>query len=89
MHPYRLWRLTSDLSTPLEGAQILAADGKTSLGNVTSGIPSPTLGQNIAMGYVLNGHHKKGTDLLVDVRRKLRPAKIVGMPFVPSKFYRG
>jgi aminomethyltransferase len=72
-----------------EGAQILAEDGRTPLGTITSGIPSPTLGQNIAMGYVLNGHHKKGTSVLVDVRRKLRAAKVVGMPFVPSKFYRG
>lgn len=41
------------------------------------------------MGYVQNGMHKKGTELLVDVRKKLRAAKIVGMPFVPSRFFRG
>lgn len=81
--------LVIDGAPAREGAQIIASDGTTPLGTITSGIPSPTLGQNIAMGYVLNGYHKKGTEVLVDVRKKLRPAKIVGMPFVPSKFYRG
>jgi aminomethyltransferase len=75
--------------TFLEGAQIVSTDGTTPLGVITSGIPSPSLGQNIAMGYVQNGMHKKGTQVLVDVRKKLRSATVVGMPFVPSKFYRG
>lgn len=41
------------------------------------------------MGYIQNGHHKKGNEVLVNVRNKNRPAKISGMPFVPNKFYRG
>lgn len=57
-------------------------------GKITSGIPSPTLGTNIAMGYVLSGHHKKGTDVKVMVRKKLRSAKVKGMPFVEAKYYR-
>jgi aminomethyltransferase len=57
-------------------------------GAVTSGIPSPTLGQNIAMGYVQSGHHKVGTPLQVMVRNKLREATVVKMPFVPVKYYR-
>ena len=60
-----------------------------SAGMVTSGIPSPTLGKNIAMAYVKNGSHKKGTELLVDVRNKLRPAVVTPMPFVPTRYYRG
>lgn len=58
-------------------------------GVVTSGIPSPTLGKNIAMGYVKNGFHKKGTELAVDVRGKQRKAVLTPMPFVPSHYYRG
>ena len=57
-------------------------------GTVTSGIPSPSLGKNIAMAYVKNGSHKKGTQLLVDVRNKLRPAVVTPMPFVPTRYYR-
>ena len=58
-------------------------------GTVTSGIPSPTLGANIAMGYVRNGHHKKGTELEVEVRKTRRRAVVHAMPFVPTKYYRG
>ena len=72
-----------------EDAPIFSADGNTQLGSVTSGIPSPTLGRNIAMGYVKNGHHKKGTELAVEVRGKLRKAVATPMPFVQTKYYRG
>lgn len=71
------------------GANVYAEDGKTLIGSVTSGIPSPTLGTNIAMALVQNGHHKRGTKVLVDARRALRPATIERTPFVPTKFYRG
>ncbi len=59
------------------------------LGDVTSGIPSPTLGKNIAMGYVKNGFHKKGTQVEVEVRGKRRTATLTSMPFVPSRYWRG
>ena len=57
-------------------------------GVITSGIPSPTLGTNIAMGYVKEGHHKKGTKVQVEVRKKLRDAVVRPMPFVPAKYYK-
>lgn len=56
---------------------------------MTSGIPSPSLGKNIAMAYVLNGHHKRGTELEAEVRGRRRKAVIEKMPFVENKFYRG
>ena len=59
------------------------------LGVITSGIPSPTLKTNIAMGYVASGHHKKGTKVMVEVRNKLREAEIKGMPFVPTRYFKG
>ncbi|KAJ9126633.1 hypothetical protein QFC24_001662 [Naganishia onofrii] len=71
-----------------QGAEIFSDDGKTQIGTITSGIPSPTLGTNIAMGYVKNGYHKKGTQLKVKVRRNVRDAVVKGMPFVPAKYYR-
>ncbi|VDC05862.1 unnamed protein product [Peniophora sp. CBMAI 1063] len=71
------------------GAKIFNAEGSEEIGVVTSGIPSPTLGQNIAMGYVKSGHHKRGTAVKVDVRGKLREASVAKMPFVESRYWRG
>lgn len=40
------------------------------------------------MGYIKNGYHKKGTEVKVKVRRNIRDATVVGMPFVAAKYYR-
>ncbi|EGN96970.1 hypothetical protein SERLA73DRAFT_185236 [Serpula lacrymans var. lacrymans S7.3] len=72
-----------------QGAQIFAPSGTDLIGNVTSGIPSPTLGKNIAMGYVQSGWHKKGTEVEVEVRNKLRKGVLTPMPFVKPKYWRG
>ena len=58
------------------------------IGTVTSGCPSPTLGKNIAMGYVRRGSHKVGTKVEVVVRGKQREAEVVRMPFVASKYWK-
>lgn len=60
-----------------------------SVGTVTSGIPSPTLGKNIAMAYVTSGWHKKGTEVEVEVRNKMRKAVVTSMPFVKPNYWRG
>ncbi|KAM3073159.1 Aminomethyltransferase, mitochondrial [Clarireedia jacksonii] len=70
-----------------EGAKIVDAEGKE-IGNVTSGCPSPTLGKNIAMGYVKDGMHKAGTEVGVVVRGKQRMARVEKMPFVGAKYYK-
>ncbi|KAG6233450.1 hypothetical protein E4U25_006326 [Claviceps purpurea] len=59
-----------------------------SVGKITSGIPSPTLGKNIAMGYVRDGLHKPGTELDVVVRGRLRKAAVTRMPFYAPRYYR-
>ncbi|CCC04924.1 hypothetical protein SMACR_04291 [Sordaria macrospora] len=72
-----------------EGAEIVAkGDPTTKFGRITSGCPSPTLGKNIAMGYIKDGQHKSGTEVEVLVRGKARPAVVTKMPFVPSKYYK-
>ncbi|TFY77353.1 hypothetical protein EWM64_g6660 [Hericium alpestre] len=71
------------------GAKILAPSTSDVIGHVTSGIPSPTLGKNIAMGYVQNGWHKKGTEVAVEVRGKARPALLTPMPFIKPRYWRG
>jgi aminomethyltransferase len=71
-----------------EGAEIVNESG-VKIGSITSGCPSPTIGKNIAMGYIKDGFHKAGTDVEVIVRGKKRKAKITKMPFVPSKYWKG
>ncbi|WVO17800.1 glycine cleavage system T protein [Cryptococcus depauperatus] len=71
-----------------EGCKVFDALGEKQIGIITSGIPSPTLGVNIAMGYIANGSHKKGTAVKVEVRKKLRDAVVRPMPFVPTKYYK-
>ncbi|NXS52594.1 GCST protein, partial [Brachypteracias leptosomus] len=56
-------------------------------GTVTSGCPSPSLGKNIAMGYVETTHSRAGTALTVEVRKKQHPAFVTKMPFVPTQYY--
>lgn len=70
-----------------EGAEIADADG-TVIGTVTSGGPSPTLGRNIAMGYVRPSQAELGTELKVVVRGKPAVAEVVAMPFVAQRYYR-
>ena len=76
-----------------EGSPIVGAVGSEAeletIGNITSGCPSPTLGKNIAMGYIRNGSHKSGTEVGVMVRGKRRKAQVVKMPFVQSKYFKG
>ncbi|XP_013186247.2 aminomethyltransferase, mitochondrial [Amyelois transitella] len=64
-------------------------DKKTSevVGKVTSGCPSPSLGGNVAMGYVSEALKKAGTELLVNIRGKDVPCVVGKMPFVPSHYY--
>jgi aminomethyltransferase len=70
-----------------EGAEIVDEAGEK-IGNITSGCPSPTLKQNISMGYIKDGLHKAGTEVYVVVRGRKRKAVVTKMPFVPSKYYK-
>jgi aminomethyltransferase len=55
-------------------------DGVT-VGEVTSGQPSPTLGYPIAMAYVDVEHSAPGTALEIDLRGKAEPFEVVDLPF--------
>ncbi|RIB18956.1 hypothetical protein C2G38_2131770 [Gigaspora rosea] len=79
--------LTIEGALAKENAEIYNSDDEL-IGKVTSGGPSPTLNKNIAMEYIKSGYHKSGTLLKVKVRNKLQDAKIVKMPFVPSRYHK-
>jgi aminomethyltransferase len=55
--------------------------GGRTVGKVTSGTPSPTLGWNIAMAFVDAGFAPEGGACEVDIRGKPSPAVIVPIPF--------
>ncbi|XP_033300424.1 aminomethyltransferase, mitochondrial [Bombus bifarius] len=69
-----------------EGACILTPEGE-SVGKVTSGGPSPTLGRSIAMGYVPSELAHYGGGILVQVRGKTYKATIAKIPFVKTNYY--
>jgi aminomethyltransferase len=70
-----------------EGAEIADADGAV-IGKVTSGGPSPTLGRNIAMGYVPPAFAELGAELKVLVRGRPAAAEVIATPFVATRYYR-
>ena len=58
----------------------LLSEGKT-VGRVTSGTHSPTLGRVIGMGYLEANAAEPGRKIVVDIRGKLSQAEVVDMPF--------
>ena len=65
------------------------ASTEEEIGEVTSGCPSPSLGINVAMGYVPASKSKNGTKVSLKVRNRTVEAVVTKMPFVPSNYYRG
>jgi len=63
-----------------QGAEIKSAVG-ASVGAVTSGTLSPTLGKSIAMAYVNAEASDIGTQLSVDLKGTPNPAIVVKLPF--------
>ena len=62
------------------GTPVLSAGGET-VGEVTSGTQSPTLGRPIAMAFVDAALAAQGTSLLVSFGESRSPAKVVALPF--------
>jgi aminomethyltransferase len=80
--PLRLTRVgleTSDRRVPRQGCPILS--GSRHIGEVTSGTFSPTLQKPIAMGYVPPEFAEVGTELQIDIRGHISPARVVPIPF--------
>lgn len=66
---------------PRKDYTILNTNGKE-IGIVTSGGQSPSLEKGIGMGYVTKPFHKKGTSILIQIRKKQIPAVVVRPPFI-------
>ncbi len=73
-------RLDENTAPPRHGYRVLAA-GRT-VGRVTSGSKSPTLGRGIALALVESTVAEIGTALEVESRSRQHPAEVVTLPFV-------
>ena len=71
-----------------EPAPIENLDGQV-VGQVTSGLLSPTLNQPVALAYVQPDYAAPGTELFAIVRGKPVPMTVSATPFVPTRYYRG
>jgi len=70
-------------SIPRTGYKVFA--GEATVGEVTSGTFSPTLGQGIAMAYVDVACAKVGASLAIEIRGKKWAARVVRRPFYSRK----
>ena len=66
---------------PRQGYTILDMNGDE-IGKVTSGAMSPSLDIPIGMGYVPRSFRKSGTEIQIQVGKKLMPAIIEKLPFI-------
>ena len=65
---------------PRKSYPILDSNGAT-IGVVTSGTMSPSLNKGIGMGYVTTEHSKVGTEIGIQIRKKIISATVVKTPF--------
>lgn len=70
-----------DKGIPRKGYDILNTEGQI-IGKVTSGTQSPMLDSGIGLGYIDVPYHKKGTEILIQIRKKQLPATVTRPPFV-------
>jgi aminomethyltransferase len=77
----RLCGLTSDEKIFPRHGYDLRSDGKT-IGKLTSGTVSPVLDKPIALGYLEKDYTAEGTEVLMSIRGKEIPAKVVKIPFI-------
>ncbi len=66
---------------PRHGYQIEDAQGQ-SIGYVTSGTASPSLGQAIGMGYVPTEFKEAGSKIYINMGKKMAEAHVVKLPFI-------
>ncbi len=76
--------LMEEKGIPRQGYEILSVSGER-IGNITSGTMSPMLDIGIGLGYIDVPYHKKGTEVLIQIRKKQLQAKVVRPPFVEVK----
>lgn len=74
---------------PVREPAPLLGDSGLQVGQVTSGLLSPSLNQAIAQAYVEPAFAAPGTRLQALVRGKPVPMEVTSLPFVPNRYHRG
>ena len=69
-----------DRGIPRHGYAIVDSSGKT-IGNVTSGTMSPSLGKGIGLGYVPTIFTEVGSKINIQIRKNVVQATVVKLPF--------
>jgi len=69
-----------DRGIPRQGYDIVDGNGKT-IGVVTSGTMSPSLGKGIGLGYVPTVFSNMHSKINIQIRKKTVPATVVNLPF--------
>lgn len=73
--------LRAQAKRPARAGSTLVDEAGAAVGEVTSGIPSPTLGYPIAMALLKTELAEVGSTISVDIRGKSAPFDIVELPF--------
>ncbi|MGB5499611.1 MAG: glycine cleavage system aminomethyltransferase GcvT [Maribacter sp.] len=73
-----------DRGIPRQGYDIVDGQGKT-IGEVTSGTMSPSLGKGIGLGYVPNIFSEIGSKINIQIRKNAVPATVVKLPFYKTQ----
>jgi aminomethyltransferase len=73
----------TERAVPRHGYPVV--NGGAAIGVVTSGSYGPSVDKYIAMAYVATPHATIGTDLGVEIRGQVKPARIVRTPFHPPR----
>ena len=74
---------------PVREHTLLQDEQGNPIGEVTSGLLSPTLDKPVAMAYVKTSVSGIGTKLNAVVRGKLVPMEVCPTPFIPPRYFRG
>jgi aminomethyltransferase len=68
--------------------QAVVADGR-SVGVVTSGSYAPSVDRAVALAYLESAHAALGAEVGVEIRGRIRPARVVKTPFHPPRVKKG
>ena len=70
------------------GYRVMSAEAggdRAPIGVVTSGSYGPSVDRSIALAYVASAHAAVGTEVGVEIRGQVRPARVVKTPFHPPR----